>query len=83
MASKAPEIAKEFEPRWIVYPIEKRLYTIPEAAKYLCKGVDAVREMVYRREIPIIQRGERGKVYLDLLDLDAWIRTNKRFSGEM
>lgn len=61
----------------------KRLYTIPEAALYLGKGTDAIREMVYSRTIPIIQRGDKGKIYLDRSDLDAWIEAEKRFAGEV
>jgi len=104
MASKASEIAKEFDPRRIDDPIQgtdfrgsvperviekvlrdvmlKRLLSVPEAAIYLGRGIDAVRELVYRREIRVVQRGEKGKVYLDKADLDTWIEKNKRFSGE-
>lgn len=59
----------------------KRLFTVQEAASYLGKGTDAMREMIYQRIIPVIQRGDKGKIYLDRLDLDAWIEQNKRFSG--
>lgn len=60
----------------------KRLLTVPEAATYLGRTIDTVRRLIYRREFRIVQRGDRGKCYIDKADLDAWIERNKRFSGE-
>lgn len=60
----------------------KRLFSVEEASVYLGKGTDAVRQMIYSRQIKVVQRGERGKVYIDRLDLDSWIENEKRFSGE-
>ncbi len=60
----------------------KRLLSVPEAAIYLGRGIDAVRELIYRRELRVVQRGERGKVYIDKADLDTWIEKHKHFSGE-
>jgi len=59
----------------------KRLYTVEEAALYLGRGVDSVREMIWRREIPIVQRGDRGKIWLDIEDLSKWIEGNKHLAG--
>ena len=59
----------------------KRLYTVEEAALYLGRGVDSVREMIWRREIPIVQRGDRGKIWLDIDDLTKWVKANKHLAG--
>lgn len=61
----------------------KRLFTVNEAAVYLGKGTDSIRQMIYSKTIPVIQKGDRGKVYLDRFDLDQWIQRNKGFSGEV
>lgn len=56
---------------------EKRLYSIKEAALYLGRGIDSLRELIYEGELPAVQRGSRGKVWLDVYDLDDWIDSNK------
>lgn len=61
----------------------KRLFTISESARYLGRGVDSVREMIWAKEFRVVQKGERGKIYLDVMDLDEWIDSNKHFSGEV
>lgn len=53
----------------------KRLYSIPEAAFYLGRTVDALREMVWSGKLPAIRDGRR--VLLDRQDMDAWIETSK------
>lgn len=54
----------------------KRLYSIPEAARYLGRSVPAVRNLVARGAIPAHRRDNR--VFLDRQDLDAWIELGKR-----
>jgi len=66
----------------VQYP-NKRLYTLKEAACYLGRGLDSMRELVYRGEIPIVQKGERSKQWVDVIDLDSWIDTNKHIEGVM
>ena len=57
----------------------KRLYSIPEAAFYLGRTVDALREMVWAGKLPFFRDGKR--VLLDVRDLDEFIECNKqRFS---
>jgi len=57
----------------------KRLYSVPEAACYLGRTVDGLREMLWAGKLPYIKDGRR--VLLDLKDLDAYIERNKtRFS---
>lgn len=54
----------------------KRLYSIPEAAFYLGRTVDAVREMIYQGKIPYVKDNKR--ILLDIRDMDAWIDRNKQ-----
>ncbi len=44
---------------------------------YLGHTENGVRELIWRRELPVIQRGRGGKQYIDVLDMDEWIRKNK------
>jgi excisionase family DNA binding protein len=53
----------------------KRLYSIPEAAFYLGRSVDAVREMVWAGKLPAIKDGRR--ILLDVRDMDTWIEQSK------
>lgn len=61
---------------------DKRLYTIKEAATYLGRGQDSLRELIYAGELPVIQRGDRGKQWLDIEDLNSWIDHNKNYEGK-
>ena len=57
----------------------KRLYSVPEAACYLGRTVDALREVIWAGKIDIVKDGRR--VLLDVKDLDGYIERNKtRFS---
>ncbi len=53
----------------------KRLYTVPEAAYYLGRTVDGLREMLYASKLPYIKDGRR--VLLDVKDMDAYIERKK------
>jgi excisionase family DNA binding protein len=53
----------------------KRLYSVPEAAAYLGRTVDGLREMLYAGRLPYIKDGRR--VLLDVQDMDAYIERNK------
>jgi len=55
--------------------IRPRLLTISEAAVYLGRSVPAIRELIWRGELPIIRPDRR--IHLDLFDLDKWIEKNK------
>lgn len=57
----------------------RRLLPLTEAANYLGRSVDSLRELIYAREFKILQRGN-GKIWLDIRDLDAWIEANKRYA---
>lgn len=59
----------------ITTKLDKRLYSIPEAAKYLGRSVWAVREMLWAGKMPFVKDGRR--VLLDIYDLDKWIEQSK------
>jgi len=54
----------------------KRLYNVKEAAFYLGRTVDALREMVWAGKVPFFRDGKR--VLLDVRDLDEFIECNKQ-----
>lgn len=53
----------------------KRLYSVPEAAFYLGRGVDAVYEMIWAGKIPYVKDGRRNLI--DIRDMDEFIEKNK------
>jgi len=62
-------------------PVAKRLYTLKEASVYLARPVYGVRELIWNKRLPVIQEGERGKQYVDILDLDRYVEQTKRVTG--
>jgi excisionase family DNA binding protein len=54
---------------------EKRLYNVSEAACYLGRTVDALREMIWRGKLPISKDGRR--VLVDKKDMDDFIERSK------
>lgn len=58
-------------------PLCKRLYTIKEAAEYLGRAEWGVRDLIWKKEIPVVRgRGSR-KIFLDISDLEAYVNRNK------
>lgn len=55
--------------------LHKRLFTIPEAAIYLARTVNALREMIWAGKLPIVRDGKR--ILLDVRDMDTWIEQSK------
>jgi excisionase family DNA binding protein len=53
----------------------KRLYSVPEAAYYLGRSVDGLRELIWKGQIPIVKADRR--VLLDVRDMDEFIERNK------
>lgn len=49
----------------------RRLLTAAEAAEYLGRTEGAVRQLVYRREIPFVKQGR--VLRFDVRELDRWI----------
>ncbi len=56
--------------------VEKRLYSIKEAAVHLGRSPWTVAEMVRTGKLPYVPDG--GRKFLDVNDLDFWIDVNKR-----
>ena len=59
----------------IYNPLSKRLYTLPEAACYLGRSLWSMRELVWAGKISYVKDGKR--VYVDILDLETYVCTNK------
>ena len=55
----------------------KRLYTLREAAQYLGRSVWGMRELIWGGEIPIVRGEGNRKIFLDVMDLDEYVRQNK------
>lgn len=53
----------------------KRLYSVPEAACYLGRTVDALREIMWSGRLPYVKDGRR--VLIDVRDMDEFIEKNK------
>jgi excisionase family DNA binding protein len=53
----------------------KRLYDLKEASTYLGRSVGALRELIWKGEIPCVKIGRR--VHLDIVDMDIFIEQNK------
>jgi len=51
----------------------KRLYTLREAGEYLGRPTWGMRELIWSGKIPVVQDGRKGKMYVDINDLDAYI----------
>ena len=54
----------------------KRLYTMQEAAFYLGRSVNALREMIWAGKLSFFRDGKR--VLLDVRDLDEFIERGKQ-----
>jgi hypothetical protein len=54
-----------------------RLYDLKAAAKYLGRPVWGVRELVWKGVLPAVRDCDRGKQYIDLEDLEAYVALHK------
>lgn len=72
---KGLDIIKEKQARGIDSP---RLLTLKAAADFLGLTVWAMRERIWKGEIPVVQFPGGRKQFLDRADLDAFIQRNKR-----
>lgn len=55
--------------------IPKRLYNIEEAAIYLGRTSNAIRQMIWDGKIPVVRDTKR--ILLDVKDMDSWIERSK------
>jgi excisionase family DNA binding protein len=53
----------------------KRLFSIPEAATYLGRSVWSIRRLIWNGDLPQVRA--RGRVHLDVRDMDEFIDSNK------
>jgi excisionase family DNA binding protein len=53
----------------------KRLYSISEAAEYLGRSTWSIRRLIWAGELPSVRA--RGRVHVDLRDMEAFIENNK------
>lgn len=75
MTAQILEINKKSKAQRIKNPLNKRLYTIPQAAEYLGRSVYSMRSLIWAGKLPIIRDGK--KIWLCIHDLDAWVERNK------
>jgi hypothetical protein len=61
--------------------MERRLYDLDAAATYLGRAKSGVRHLIYSGELPVVQMGERGKQYVDIHDLNEYIRRYRKTLG--
>jgi len=52
-----------------------RLLTAKQAATYIGRSEQAIRHMIFQRDIPVVRDGRC--VRIDKKDLDTWIENNK------
>jgi len=56
--------------------IIKRLYNVSEAADYLGRSVNAIREMQWAGKLSYIKDGKR--ILFDIRDMDSWIESHRQ-----
>lgn len=55
--------------------IEKRLYTVEEAANYLGRSSWSVRRLIWNGDLPQVRAG--GRVHVDVKDMEEFIEKHK------
>lgn len=55
--------------------LEPRLLTAEQAGEYIGRSAQAVRHLIFQRDIPVVRTGRC--VRIDRRDLDKWIENNK------
>ena len=79
MAMQVTDNTNNKQDHGITNPMRQRLLSLKQASKYLGRGEDSMRELIYARVFPVIQEGERSKMWLDISDLDSWIEDRKHY----
>jgi len=69
---KGPERAQK-----IYNPLRKRLFTLKEAAEYLGRSEWGMRDLIWKRLIPVVMNNGGRKIFIDVMDLDAYVERNK------
>jgi excisionase family DNA binding protein len=74
-AMRAEHTAEQKPVRRATGGIEPRLMTVPQAAFYIARTEQAVRHLIFNRDLPVIRAGRN--VRLDRRDLDSYIENNR------
>ena len=77
MSSKALVNTQSRKAQGIINPMQKRLYTLKEAAEYLGRSEWGMRELVWSGFIPVVKQRNARKIFLDINDLDMFVESNK------
>jgi len=56
---------------------QKRLFTVKEAAQFLGRSEWGMRELIWAGKIPVVKDEGGRKIFVDVLDLIAYIERNK------
>jgi len=56
---------------------QKRLFTLKEAAQYLGRSEWGMRELIWGGKIPVVREEGGRKIFIDVLDLSAYVERNK------
>ena len=60
-------------------PLNKRLYSLKESAEYLGRSDWGMRELIWSRSIPVVKPEGGRKIFVDIVDLEAFIDKNKSY----
>jgi len=66
------------EAQGIPNPMSPRLLPLKQAAEYLGLTTWAMRERIWQGLIPVVQFPGGRKLYIDAMDLEAFIMNNKK-----
>lgn len=56
---------------------EQRLFDLNDAAKYLGRKPFAIRTLLWSGKLSYMQTGKKGKIYIDVKDMDTFIEKSK------
>ncbi len=77
MIKKTPTESGIQKAHGIHNPLSKRLYTLKEAAQYLGRSDWGMRDLIWKRLIPVVMNNGGRKIFIDVRDLDAYVEKNK------
>ena len=57
--------------------LNKRLFTLREAAVYLGRTEWGMRELIWSGQVPVVRNHGGRKIFIDVLDMDTFINNQK------
>ncbi len=57
--------------------LNKRLFTLKEAAVYLGRTEWGMRDLIWSGQVPVVRNQRGRKIFIDVLDMDAFINKQK------